>query len=118
MQVEAKTILALGTVAIAGFVVWRVSKAAGAAASAAATAVGQGAIAVGTAVNPLNNDNVFATGVNKVVQAVTGDTSATLGTKLFDWWNPNEMDWLNAPVTTLKSGGGGDYQGNGATGSW
>lgn len=37
-----------------------------------------------TAVNPLNHDNVFATGLNKIGASVTGDTSFTLGGAIYD----------------------------------
>ncbi len=55
--------------------------------------LGQGAAKVAgevlDAINPTNPDNVFASGVNKVVKTVTGDESATLGSKLFDIFNPS-----------------------------
>jgi len=41
----------------------------------------------GQAVNPVNPDNIFARGVNRIVQAVTGDPDQTLGGQIFDWVN-------------------------------
>lgn len=40
---------------------------------------------VGQAVNPVNPDNIFNSGVNSVVQALTGEENATLGSKIYDW---------------------------------
>jgi hypothetical protein len=42
------------------------------------------------AVNPTNPDNVAARAVNTVVQKITGDDQATLGTKLWEWMNPGQ----------------------------
>jgi len=121
-QVEARTILAVGTVLIAGYVVWRVSRAA----SSAATAIGDTLTNAGyqlwdtagnvaTAVNPTNPNNVIYGGVNAVGGAVTGTKDWSLGSALYDWFHPEENVMLTG---TMNSGGGGDYQGNGASGSW
>lgn len=39
----------------------------------------------GQAINPVNPDNIFNSGVNSVLQAVTGEEHATLGTKIYEW---------------------------------
>jgi len=39
---------------------------------------------VGQAINPLNNNNIFASGVNSVVQSLTGDENQTLGGWIYD----------------------------------
>jgi hypothetical protein len=49
------------------------------------------------AVNPTNPDNVAAKAVNSVVQAVTGDKDATLGTKIYDVLHPGENAQIQAP---------------------
>lgn len=125
-QVEARTILAVGTVLIAGFVVWRVSRAASGAASALGSTISAGAgqlwAATGnaaTAVNPLNPNNVFYTGVNNVGSAATGVKDWSLGSAFYDWLHPEEGASLTGTTGGgWTSGGGGDYQGNGATGGW
>jgi hypothetical protein len=45
-----------------------------------------GAAALGGAVNPTSDKNVFYSGANAVTRAVTGDDEATLGTKLADFF--------------------------------
>ena len=42
------------------------------------------------AVNPVSHDNIFNRGVNAVTQSLTGDPNATLGTKIYEWLNPEE----------------------------
>lgn len=109
---------------VGGFLLYRASKAAGAAAGAVVDAVGTAA----QAVNPLNNDNIFASGVNAAGGAVMsqgGDTVAgmnadgswSLGGYLYDmthrdamtgqyaWWQVGSNE--TAPANT-----------GGATGSW
>lgn len=47
--------------------------------------------AVGDAITPTNPDNIFSRGVNAVVDLLDDgqdNDSATLGTKVFDWFNP------------------------------
>lgn len=38
--------------------------------------------------NPVSDKNLAYQGANAVVQAVTGDDNATVGTWLYDWFNP------------------------------
>lgn len=66
----------------------------------AAAAVGGTVAAAVDAINPANNDNIIARGVNSVVQTVSG--SPSLGSLLFDIFGPAEPD-LTAP--TPISGG-------------
>lgn len=49
------------------------------------------------AVNPVNPDNIFNTGVNAVVKTISGDPDATLGDRIFALFNPN------APGETQRS---------------
>jgi|GEM_PF-3162377 len=44
----------------------------------------QGAQAVGQAINPINNDNIFAAGVNAVGEKITGDEHFTLGGFIYE----------------------------------
>lgn len=51
---------------------------------------GKGAVtAAANAVNPVNHDNVFASGVNGVGTAVTGDDDFSLGARIYDWTHPS-----------------------------
>ncbi|MCZ2495723.1 hypothetical protein GN316_03030 [Xylophilus sp. Kf1] len=122
-QVEARSILAIGTVLIAGYVVWRVSRAASGAASAIGETIANAGYQlwdtagnVASAVNPTNPNNVIYSGVNSVGGAVTGTKDWSLGSAIYDWMHPEEAAMFAPPKTI--SGGGGDYQGNGASGSW
>lgn len=71
----------IGLVALLG--VYLVARKAGA-------ALGDAASAVGTAINPVSDQNLAYQGTNAVVRAVTGDQDATLGTKIYEWLHPNE----------------------------
>ena len=42
------------------------------------------------AVNPVNENNMFNSGVNKIVQFVTGEKDVMLGTMIYDWLHSNE----------------------------
>lgn len=42
------------------------------------------------AVNPLDQDNVFYTGVNAVGAKVTGG-EFSLGAAIYEWWNPDRV---------------------------
>ena len=77
--------LGLGLVAIVGIYLL---------AKKASSAVGDAAAAVGTAVNPVSDQNLAYKGANAVVQAVTGDQSTSLGSKIYDWLHPNEAQDL------------------------
>ncbi len=48
-----------------------------------------GARAVLDAVNPANPNNIVAKGADAIVQAVTGDPNTSVGSKLYDIFNPN-----------------------------
>lgn len=59
-----------------------------------------GAKAVGTAVNPVNRDNIFARGVNAVGDVLddgTDDDSFSLGSFLFDVFNPDAPNSTKNP---------------------
>jgi hypothetical protein len=49
------------------------------------------AAAVGNAVNPLNDKNIFYSGVNNVGGAVTGKTDFSLGVWIYDVFHDDEM---------------------------
>jgi hypothetical protein len=65
---------------------------------------------VGTRLNPASDQNLMYGGVNAVGGAITGTSDFSLGSWLYDVINPEP-----APVT---SGGGGQFNGHGASGSW
>lgn len=57
------------------------------------------------AVNPINPDNVFYRGANSVLQIFTGD-QGTLGTKIYDWFHPEESRALAEQVRERGMTGG------------
>lgn len=73
---DAQKVLALGAVAIA--VYWILSREALAAAKA-----------VGAAVNPVDRDNVFNSGVDAVGKSLSGESGWTLGGWVYDITNPD-----------------------------
>lgn len=52
--------------------------------------------AVGTALNPVSDQNLAYKAANAVTQALTGDSGATLGTKLWELVNPGQAASDNA----------------------
>jgi uncharacterized protein (UPF0333 family) len=90
---EEKTVIIVGAVTVvsivAAFLIKKAATAATGAASAAANAV-----------NPLNNDNLFATGVNKVVQQATGDNTQTMGGWIYDVTHNAHTSGATAPANT------------------
>lgn len=56
--------------------------------------------AAAEAVNPLSDKNLAYTGTNAVGAAVTGDKNFSLGSAIYDWFNP-EYD-PNAPAQPVK----------------
>lgn len=52
--------------------------------------VKKAAVAAAEAINPVSNQNVIYKGVSGVVGAVTGDSSTSLGSKIYDWLHPDE----------------------------
>jgi hypothetical protein len=108
VSLSAGGTLALVGVAVVGFVLWRGLPKVAAAASAAAEAV-----------NPLNPDNVFATGVNAVGGAIVtdpvgpgkaADGSWSLGGWIFDVTHPATAQAVRDVGQPVNTGG--------ATGSW
>ena len=82
-------------VLIGAYVLWKASGAVGKLAGSAVDAVKGAASAtvdaVGTAaqaVNPVNHENIFATGVNSLGAGIAGDANWTLGGAVYDWFNP------------------------------
>lgn len=93
-EVKVYGLIALGVVALSYFAV---KKAAG-----SVSAILDGVDAVTDAVNPLNNNNIFYTGVNTVTGAVTGDKDFSLGVWAWEVLNPDavrrENDLLSNPA--------------------
>lgn len=111
-------------VLVGGFLLYRASQAAGAAAGAVADAVGTAA----QAVNPFNNDNIFASGVNAAggavmsqggatVAGMNADGSWSLGGYLYDM---THRDAMTGQYAWWQFGGNETAPANtgGASGSW
>ena len=77
MVLDWKGILAIGAVlGIAGYL--------------AKKQIAQTAQEVGTAINPVSDQNIFYQGASAVANAVTNNTeSLPLGSQIYDWINPN-----------------------------
>ena len=73
--------LGIAAAAVGLAVAWKVKKTGAAVVDAAAEVLQE--------VNPMNPDNAIKRGVDKVVQAATGEPEATLGGKVWEWapWN-------------------------------
>lgn len=130
----------LAAIAAAGYLAWQGYKKAGAIGATAAQAwdsVTSGAATVGGWVNPLSDQNLAYQGVNEAGRAYTGDNAWTLGGAVYEaqeargFSNPWQIFTPSAAGTItqeikgffgggpeIKSGGGGIFNGNGATGSW
>lgn len=87
---SAKEVVIVGAAGVGLIVLlyWLAKREIKAGVGAVADGVVSTAKAVGTAVNPLDQKNIANKAVNATVQAVTMEKDATLGTKLFDWLNP------------------------------
>ena len=84
-----KQLLGVGAVAAVGvFLVWRKLP------------------ALGNAVNPLNNENVFYEGVNAVGESVSGQEGWSLGSWIYDITHPNEAEELGLTNNTDTVTGG------------
>lgn len=81
----ATGVLAVAGLAVAGYIGWRVVRA---------------APAVGAAINPLNHDNIFATAGNSVVSALTG-RDESLGGWFFDVTHSDPVRHDPTPLTDL-----------------
>lgn len=73
-KMKTKTVLVLGAVGVAA--AWYLK---GKAVQAVKDA--------GQAINPVNNENIFYSGVNAVGEAVTGNPDYTLGGAIYDLFN-------------------------------
>ncbi|MDT0603483.1 hypothetical protein [Thalassotalea castellviae] len=58
---------------------------------------------VGQAVNPLNNDNIFASGVNSVGASITGNQNWSLGGSIYELFNGTSEELLNQKQTELTN---------------
>lgn len=96
--------VAYGMVAIIGIVaVYYIVKKLG---SAAVSAVGSAASAVGTAVNPVSDQNLAYRGVNAVGASVSGDSSFSLGSWIYDLVHPAyDPNAVTPDANTPNTGG-------------
>lgn len=133
-NLEEKTVIVVGAIALVSV---------GAAFLAKRTAAGIASTAgsIGAAINPVSDKNIFYGAANSVTQAITGDQNATVGTKLWELFNPsavaaekamtNPIPAQTAGITPANGGATGpqydamgNYIGNygnntgGATGRW
>jgi hypothetical protein len=101
IEMEDKTALIIGGVAlIIGY--WTIKK--------TGDAISSGVHAVGDAINPLSQTNIFNRGVNELGAVITGDNNFSLGSWAWDALHPNEA----AGKSVIKQPSGN----NGATGGW
>lgn len=70
-------ILGAATVAGAAFILWQGKKA---------------VVAVGEAVNPLNDENIFAAGIDNLGGKILGDVNFSLGGWLWDITNEDPLE--------------------------
>lgn len=54
-------------------------------------ALAKGATVVAQSINPLNPENVFARSADAVVQHLSGDPGATVGTSWWETWNADRV---------------------------
>lgn len=79
---NVKAGLILVAAAAVGYLAWRAYKGAGKAAQVVGRVITED-------LNPASQNNLVNRAVNATVQAVTGDSGATLGTKVYDWLHPD-----------------------------
>ena len=74
-----------------------------------------------------NTSNPFYSGANYLGTALTGDGDFTVGGWVYDLFNPDPMkqpyhsttvEAARAKPAPIKSGGGGQFNGHGTSGSW
>mgnify|MGYP001413874161 CR=1 FL=1 len=102
-----------------------IPNAVGAAWQGAGTALGDAGRFIGqhagTSFNPASDQNLVYQGVNQAGTAATGDPNWSLGGWFYDLWNPDVLDPIlnpTPPPAPFTSGGGGQFNGHGASGSW
>lgn len=94
MRVNLNLALATVSIVATGAILWAVIRQGKTVAEAAGDVV--------AAVNPLNQDNVFAKAADKVTQIVTGDETTSLGSKIADLFDKSGQV-ATAPVE-VKTG--------------
>ena len=124
----------LVAIAAAGFVAWQAYKKA----SGAADGIKSAAATVGGWINPASDQNLAYQGLNAAGAAYTGDANWTAGGAIYDteqargFSNPWQVfapssagliageikDFFNGKPAPMTSGGGGTFNGNGASGTW
>lgn len=124
LELTATAVLAVAGLAVAGYVGWRATRAAGDLASAVSDGVSDAA----QAVNPLNPDNIIYSGVNKVGGAIAGSDDWSLGGWIYDVTHKDPMAPALPDLGVSEEGARYDAMGNvisasyggtgGATGSW
>ncbi|WP_286269520.1 hypothetical protein [Thalassotalea hakodatensis] len=85
---DSKVGMVLAVAAVGGVVLYYGEKKARAAAAA-----------VGDAVNPINDDNVFASGVDAVGAKVTGNSNFKLGGWIYEQIHGSSLDQINNAQT-------------------
>lgn len=100
---------------VGGILLWKASQVAGDAAGVAWEGVKDGASTVGGWVNPVSDQNLAYRGVNALGGALAGDDSWSLGGWIYDITHPETVE---PQPDRFSSGGGGIFNGNGASGGW
>lgn len=85
MKLGATGVLALAGLGVAGLVAWRVYRAGGQVAEAAAELAQRD-------LNPASPDNVVNRGVSAIGAAISGDPAWSLGGQLYDWTHTDQAD--------------------------
>lgn len=90
MKAKYEAIAYVLTIGLGAYVAWSLY-------SKAKSTVGEAVSSAVDAINPANPNNVVARAADAVVQAVTGDPNTSVGSKLYDIFNPNAPR-ADAPV--------------------
>lgn len=91
MKAKYEAIAYVVTIGLAAYVAYSIY-------SKAKDSVGGALKSAVDAINPANPNNIVARGADAVVQAVTGDPNTSVGSKLYDIFNPNAPR-ADAPAT-------------------
>lgn len=84
MKLSFGAVIGLAVVAGGGFMIWKIYS---------------DRKAIGNAINPLSDQNLAYKGANAVVQSLSGNSTASLGTWLYDITHPGENQGGATPTT-------------------
>lgn len=90
MKASTKLVIGLAGLGVVAFVLYKTGK-------GVANAVPKALGAAGSAINPLNPENIFASGVNAVGAALSGSPGFSLGSWIYDVTHPGESALITGP---------------------